>query len=103
MAQLSVDQHEGGVTVRETANHTGSTADLTVQSFNDIVSADAGSVFIGSSVGERFLNADLHLPDGLLQLHGVQFLHYSFILVSGLSILATNFTFERGVIENTLW
>ena len=45
MAQPGTDQHESRVTVRETANHTGAAADLPVQTFNDIVGADASPVF----------------------------------------------------------
>ena len=36
MAQPGTDQHEGGVSVRETAHHTGAAADFPVKPFNDI-------------------------------------------------------------------
>ena len=49
MAQSSTDQHKSRIAVRETANHTGAAADLTVQPFNDIVSADTSPVFAGKS------------------------------------------------------
>ena len=34
MAQPGTDQHKGGIAVRETAHHTGTAADLPVESFN---------------------------------------------------------------------
>ena len=37
MAQAGTDQHEGGVTIRESTNHTGAAADLPVEPLNDIV------------------------------------------------------------------
>lgn len=37
MAQAGTDQHEGGVTIRETTHHTGAAADLPVEPLNDIV------------------------------------------------------------------
>lgn len=49
MAQLGTDQHEGGISIWETAHHTGTTADLTVQPLNNIVGADASPVFAGKS------------------------------------------------------
>ena len=49
MAQPDTDQHEGRVTVRETARHTGAAADLPVQPLNDIVGADTGPVLTGKS------------------------------------------------------
>ena len=62
MAQSGADQHESGITVRETADHTGAAADLPVQPFNDIVGADTGLVFAGKiAVGQCFFNAVLHL------------------------------------------
>ena len=57
MAQLSTDQHEGGVAVRETAHHAGTAADLPVEPFNDVVGTDAGPVFTEKiAVGKRLLN-----------------------------------------------
>ena len=37
MAQPGTDQHEGGIAVRETANHTSAAANLPIQSFNNVV------------------------------------------------------------------
>ena len=47
MAQPGTDQHEGGVSVREAAHHTGTTADLPVESFNDVIGTDTSPVFAG--------------------------------------------------------
>lgn len=47
MAQPGTDQHEGGITVRETAHHTGAAADLPVEPFNDIISTDAAIIWRG--------------------------------------------------------
>ena len=113
MAQLGTDQHESKVTVRETTCRAGAAADLPVQPLNDIVGADASSVFAGEiAAGESLLNAILHLFDCLLQFHrtkffydGFGFLPGSFFVLLGvncLSILVTSFTLERGVTENTL-
>ena len=66
MAQPGTDQHEGRVAIRETAHHTGTAADLPVQPLNYIVGSDASPVFAGEiTVGQRFLNAILHLLGGL--------------------------------------
>ena len=83
MAQPCTDQHQGRVTIREATYHTGAAADLPVQPLNDIVGADASPVFTGEiAVGQSLLNAIFYLLC--------------------LSILATIFTLERGVTENTL-
>ena len=133
MAQPGTDQHQSRVTVREASNHAGAAADLPVQPFNHIIGADTSPVLTGKiAVGQRFLNAILHLFGGFLQLHGAQFLHHRFCLFPGgfLALLgmdrlehlprkgdamdlsgrtakthpiATSFTLERGVTENTLW
>ena len=113
MTQPGTDQHECGIAVREAANHTGVAADLPVQPFNDIISTDASPVLTGEiTVSQSLLNAVLHLPGGLFQFHGTQLLHHCLGLLPGgfllswawiaLSILATSFTLERGVTENTL-
>ena len=47
MAQPGADKHEGRVTIWETAHHTGTAADLPVESFNDIIGTDASPVFTG--------------------------------------------------------
>ena len=47
MAQPCTDQHQGRVTIRETAHHTGAAANLPVQPLNDIVGADTAPVFTG--------------------------------------------------------
>ena len=84
MAQPGTDQHESGVAVREAANHTGAAADLPVQPFNDIVGTDTSPVLAGEiAVGQRFLNAILHLRGGLFQLHGAKFFYYCFGLFPG--------------------
>ena len=88
-------------------------SDLPVQPFNDIVGADTGPVLTGKiAVGQSLINAVLHLLSGLLQFHGTEFFYHGFGLFTGcflallawiaLSILATSFTLERGVTENTL-
>ena len=96
-----------------TAHHTGTAADLPVESFDNVIGTDASPVLAGKiAVGQRFLNAILHLLGRLFQFHGAQFFHHSFGLFPGcflaflgvdrLSIFATSFTLERGVTENTL-
>ena len=102
MAQAGADRHEGRATVRETAHYPGAAVDLPVELLNDIVGTDASPVFAPSP----------HFLSSLFQLHGTQLLHRGFdFLPSGfllswawiaLSILATSFTLERGVTENTL-
>ena len=49
MAEPGTDQHERGVAVRESAHHSGTAADLPVEPFNDIVSADTSPVLTGKS------------------------------------------------------
>ena len=86
MAQSGADQHEGGVAVRETAYHPSAAADLPVQPFNDIIGTDAGPMFTGEiAVSQRFLNAILHLPGRLFQLHRAQLLHHGFGFLPGRS------------------
>ena len=78
MAKSGTNQHEGGVAVWEAAHHTSAAADLPVQSLNDIIGADASPVFAGKiAVGQRFLDAVLHLPGSLFQLHRTQPLAFS--------------------------
>ena len=56
MAQPGTDQHKGGIAVRETAHHTGTAADLPVESFNNVIGTDASPVLAGKiAVGQRFL------------------------------------------------
>ena len=70
MAQAGADQHEGGITIRESTHHTGPAADLPVETFNDIVGSDTGPMLKGElAVSQRLLNAVFHLTGGLLQLH----------------------------------
>ena len=84
MAQPGTDQHEGRVTVRETAHHPGAAVDLPGEPLNDIVGADASPVFAGKiAVGKSLLNAILHFFSGLSQLHGAQFIHHSLSLFPG--------------------
>ena len=84
MAQPGTDQHQGRVAVREAANHTGTAADLSVQSLNHIIGTDTSPVLTGEiAVGQRFLNAIFHLLGGLFQLHGAQFLHHGLRLFPG--------------------
>lgn len=55
MAQPGTDQHESGIAVRETPNHTGTATDLPVQPLNDIVGADASPVLAGKvTIGKLF-------------------------------------------------
>lgn len=62
MVQPGTGQYEGRVAVWETTHHTGATANLPIQPFNDIVGADSGPVLAGKiAVGQRFLNTILHL------------------------------------------
>ena len=49
MAEPGTYQHESRVAVREASNHTGAASDLPVQPLNDIVGADASSVFAGKN------------------------------------------------------
>ena len=88
MAQPGTDQHEGRVAIREATYHTGAAADLPVQPFNDIVCTNTGSMLTGKiAIGQRFLNAILHLLGGLFQLHGTEFLYHGFSFLPG-SLLA---------------
>ena len=101
------------VTIRETTCNTGAATELPIEPLNDIVGADASPVFAGEiAAGESLLNTILYLFGCLLQFHrtkffydGFDFLPGSFLALLGvdcLSILATSFTLERGVTENTL-
>ena len=55
MAQPDTDQHEGRVAIRETAHHTGATADLPVQPLNDIIGTDTSPMITGEiAVGQKF-------------------------------------------------
>lgn len=47
MPQTGTDQHEGGVTVRESSHHTGAAADLPVQPLETIVGMDLRPVLAG--------------------------------------------------------
>lgn len=88
MAQTGTDQHEGRVAVREAAYYTGTAADLPVESLHDIVGSNTGPVFTGKlTVGQRFLNAILHLLGSLFQLHRMQLLHHGVGFLPG-SVLA---------------
>ena len=97
MAQPGADKHEGRVTVRETAHHTGAAADLPVQPLNDIVGADTGPVLtVKIAIGQRFLNTILHLFGGLFQLQGAQLLHHRLgLLAGGLLTLLSMDRFEH--------
>ena len=54
MAQSSTDQHEGRVAIREAAHHTGTAADLPVESFNNVIGTDASPVLAGKiAVGQE--------------------------------------------------
>ena len=84
MPQPGADHHEGRVAVWEATHHTGTAADLPVQSFNHIVGVDTGPVFAGEiAVSKSLLNAILHLLSCLLQFHRAQFLHHGFSLLPG--------------------
>ena len=87
MARAGTGQHEGAVAVREAARHTGAAEELPVQPFDDAIGTDAGPVRTGkTAVSQRFLNAALHLPCGLFQLHGTRLLHYGFGALTGDSL-----------------
>ena len=63
MAQSGAYQHEGRVAIWETAHHSGTAANLPIQSLNDVVGADTSPIFFRKiAVGKRFFNAILHLP-----------------------------------------
>lgn len=47
MAAPGADRHEGRVSVRETANYAGPSADLPVEPFNSVIGADPTPVFKG--------------------------------------------------------
>ena len=84
MTKPGTDQHEGRVPAWEVSNRAGTAADLPIQPFNDIVGADTSPVLTGKiAVSQRFLNAVLHLPGYLFQIHGVQFLHHRLSRFSG--------------------
>lgn len=91
MAQPGADQHQGRVTIRETAHYTGAATNLPVHSFNDIVGEDASPVFAGKiTVGEHLLNTILLFLVGLPQSHGTQFPYHSFALLPGSSFALLN-------------
>ena len=50
MAEPGTDQHEGGITVWESAHHAGTAADLSVEALHQVVGADACPVFAGEVV-----------------------------------------------------
>ena len=88
MAQPRADRHQGGISVRECPHHAGS-ADLTVQSLDHVVGADAGPMLAGKiAVGQRFLNAVLDLLGSLLQLHGAQLGNHGLCLLAGRLLLS---------------
>ena len=66
MTQPGADQHEGRVTIREAAHHSGAAADFPVEAFNDIIGTDASPVFAGKiAVGKRLLNTIFYFLGGL--------------------------------------
>ena len=70
MVQPSTDQHESGITIWETPHSTSAAAYLLVQTFNEIIGADASPVFTGKiGVGQRLFNAIFHLRGGFFQIH----------------------------------
>ena len=60
MAQPGTDQHKGGIAVRETAHHTGTAADLPVESLNDVIGTDASPVFTGKIAGPSQILCKVH-------------------------------------------
>ena len=49
------DQHQGRLSIRKAAYHTGPATDLTVEAFQDVVRPDAAPVFMREvKVGQRF-------------------------------------------------
>ena len=62
MAQPGTDQHKGGIAVRETAHHTGTAADLPVESFNNVIGTDASPVLAGKiAVGVSLILCKVHM------------------------------------------
>lgn len=53
MAKPSTDQHEGGIAVREAADHSGAAANYPVETLNDIVGTDVCPVLAGKMVVRR--------------------------------------------------
>ena len=113
MAQPGTNQHEGRVAVREAAYHTGAAANLPVQLFNDIVGTNTGPVLAGEiTVSQRFsmpsatfLAASFSFMERSSSTTALAFSRAAFLLFwawIALRILATSFTLERGVTENTL-
>ena len=113
MAESGTDQHQSRIAIREAAHYSGAAANLPVEPFHDIVGADTSPVLAGKvAVSKRLFNAVFYLLGSLAQLHGTKLLHHRFSLLPSslllswawiaLSILATNFTLERGVTEKTL-
>ena len=97
MTQPGTDQHEGRIAVREGPHHPSSAADLPVKQLNYIIGTDPGPVLIGEiTVGQGFLN---WAATALAFSRAAFLLSWAWI---ALSILATNFTLERGTTENTL-
>ena len=81
--QPGAEQHQRRVPVRETAHHARPAPDLTVQPFNGVVGADSRPVLRREvAVGQRFLNAVLHLLGGFLELHCPQLCNNSFGLLT---------------------
>lgn len=59
--------HEGSIIVRKAAHQTDVAADVPVQPLNRIIGAEVRPVFAGEiAVGQRLINAILHLFGGLL-------------------------------------
>lgn len=56
VTQPGTDQYESRVTIREIRHHTGAMANLPFQPLNQMIGADADSVFAGKiAVGQCFL------------------------------------------------
>ena len=83
MTQPGTDQHKGGVSIWETPYHTGTAANLPVQSLNNVVGSNTSPMFWWKiAVSQSFLNAVLYLFSGLFRLHGPQFFYHSFGFLS---------------------
>ena len=67
IAQSGAYQHEGRIAIRETAHHSGTAANLPVQSLNDIVGADVSPMFCWEiAVGKRLLKIRYNYDEGTL-------------------------------------
>lgn len=80
MAKPSTDQHEGGIAVREAADHSGAAANYPVET----VGTDACPVLARKMVVRQgLINPILNLLGCFLELHAAQFFHHGFSFYPG--------------------